>query len=153
MKSSSKPARISVAASGNTPPLRIISGPKTQMNWPTGLAVDDTKGELYVANDMGNSILVFNYTDEGDVAPKRVLTGPKTNIKNPTGLWLDMKNNELWVANFGNHTATVFPIGASGNVAPKRMIRSGPLNEPSLGIGNPHPVAYDSKREEILVPN
>ena len=140
-------------ASGNTPPLRVIQGPKTQMNWPTGLASDDSKGEIYVANDMGNSILVFNNTDQGDVAPKRVLTGPKTMIKNPTGLWLDHLNNELWVANFGNHTATVYPIGAAGDTAPKRMIRSGPMDEPSLGIGNPHPVAYDSKREEILVPN
>jgi DNA-binding beta-propeller fold protein YncE len=102
---------------------------------------------------MGNSVLVFNYTDQGDVAPKRVLTGPKTMIKNPTGIWIDAKNNELWVANFGNHTATVYPIGASGDVAPKRMIRSGPLDEPALGIGNPHPVGYDTKREEILVPN
>ncbi|MSO19536.1 MAG: hypothetical protein EXQ56_03595 [Acidobacteria bacterium] len=140
-------------ASGDTPPLRVIQGPKTQMNWPTGLASDDAKGEIYVANDMGNSILVFNNTDSGDVAPKRVLTGPKTMIKNPTGLWLDQKNNELWVANFGNHAATVYPIGAAGDTAPLRMIRSGPMDEPSLGIGNPHPVAYDTKREEILVPN
>lgn len=140
-------------ATGNTAPLRIITGPKTQMNWPTGLAVDEARSELYVANDMGNSVLVFNYTDQGDVAPKRVLTGPKTMIKNPTGIWIDAKNNELWVANFGNHTATVYPIGASGDVAPKRMIRSGPMDEPSLGIGNPHPVGYDTKREEILVPN
>src|SRR3990172_7054641 len=30
----------SLKADGNTPPLRVIQGPKTQMNWPTGLAVD-----------------------------------------------------------------------------------------------------------------
>ena len=74
-------------------------------------------------------------------------------LKNPTGVWLDMKNGELWSANFGNHTATVHKLGASGDTPPLRMIRSGPLDEPSLGIGNPHPVAYDSKRQEILVPN
>ena len=68
-------------------------------------------------------------------------------------LWVDPKNNELWAANFMNHSATVYSLGASGDVAPLRMIRSGPLKEPSLGIGNPHPVAYDSKREQILVPN
>jgi len=140
-------------ASGDTPPLRVITGPKTQMNWPTGLAADVERGELYVANDMGDSILVFDVTANGDVAPKRVLKGPKTMLKNPTGLWLDHQNGELWAANFGNHTATVYKIGASGDTAPLRMIRSGPLEEPALGIGNPHPVAYDSKREEILVPN
>ena len=143
----------SMKAQGNVPPLRVIQGPNTQFNWPTGLAIDEQRGELYVANDMGNSILVFNATDSGDVAPKRVIKGPKTNVANPTGVWVDAKNNELWVANFMNHSATVYPLNASGDVAPLRMIRSGPLNEASLGIGNPHPVAYDSKREQILVPN
>jgi DNA-binding beta-propeller fold protein YncE len=140
-------------AEGNTKPLRTIQGPKAQLDWPTGMAVDVERNELYVANDMGDSILVFDTNASGDVAPKRVLKGAKTMLKNPTGIWLDMKNNELWSANFGNHTATVFKIGASGDTAPLRVIRSGPLNQPSLGIGNPHPIAYDSKREEILVPN
>jgi len=143
----------SMKAQGNVSPLRVIQGPKTQFNWPTGLAIDEQRGELYVANDIGNSILVFNVTDSGDVAPKRVIQGPKTNLRNPTGVWIDLKNNEVWAANFMNHSATVYPLTASGDVAPLRIIRSGPLNEPSLGIGNPHPVAYDSKREEILVPN
>jgi DNA-binding beta-propeller fold protein YncE len=131
----------------------VLQGSKTRFNWPTGLAVDQQRGELYVANDIGNEILVFNVTDSGDVAPKRIIKGPKTNLANPTGVWVDLKNNELWAANFMNHSATVYPLSASGDVAPLRMIRSGPLKEPSLGIGNPHPVAYDSKREQILVPN
>jgi DNA-binding beta-propeller fold protein YncE len=138
---------------GNVPPIRVIQGPKTQFDWPTGLAVDEERGELYVANDIGNSILVFNVTDSGDVAPKRVIVGPKTNLRNPTGVWVDAKNHEVWTANFMNHSATVYSLDASGDVPPLRMIRSGPLNEPSLGIGNPHPLAYDSKREQILVPN
>jgi DNA-binding beta-propeller fold protein YncE len=131
----------------------VLQGPNTRFNWPTGLAIDEQRGELYVANDIGHEILVFNVTDNGDVAPKRVIKGPKTNLANPTGVWVDLKNNELWAANFMNHSATVYPLNASGDVAPLRIIRSGPLNEPSLGIGNPHPVAYDSKREQILVPN
>ncbi|MBI4478699.1 MAG: hypothetical protein HY651_01640 [Acidobacteria bacterium] len=140
-------------AKGDTPPLRVIQGPKTQFNWPTGLAVDEQRGEIYVANDMGNSLLVFNVTDSGDVAPKRMIKGPKTHLASPTGVWVDLKNNEVWAANFMNHSATVYPLNASGDVAPLRMIRSGPLDEPALGIGNPHPVAYDTKREQILVPN
>ncbi len=140
-------------AQGNIKPLQLIQGDKTQMNWPTGLAVDMEKKELYVANDMGDSILVFDTSANGNVAPKRVLKGPKTMLKNPTGIWLDQVNGELWAANFGNHAATVYTLGASGDTAPLRVIRSGPTDEVALGIGNPHPVAYDSKREEILVPN
>ncbi len=74
-------------------------------------------------------------------------------IKNPTGVFLDEKNGELWAANFGNHTVTVHKATASGDTPPLRVIRSSPLGEPFLGMGNPHPVAYDTKREEILVPN
>jgi DNA-binding beta-propeller fold protein YncE len=140
-------------ASGDTPPLRIIQGPKTQLNWPAGVAVDEERGEIIVANDMGHEILYFDSNATGDVAPARVLKGPKTNVKNPTGIYLDLENDELWVANFGNHSATVYRRGASGDTPPMRTIRSGPADEPALGIGNPHPVAYDSKREQILVPN
>ena len=150
------PSSIAVyqrTASGDTAPLRVIEGPNTQLNWPTGIAVDPERGELFVANDAGNAILVFNASASGEVAPKRVLKGPKSLIANPTGVFLDLKNEELWVANFGNHTTTVYPLAAQGDIPPLRVIRSAPLEKPSLGIGNPGALAYDSKREEILVPN
>ena len=89
----------------------------------------------------------------GNVAPIRSIKGSHTQLSYPHGVFVDTKNDEVVVANFGNHSATVFPRGAAGDVAPLRMIRSGPLNEASLGIGNPHPVGYDSKRDQILVPN
>ena len=66
---------------------------------------------------------------------------------------LDTKNGELWVANMGNFAATVFPITADGDVAPVRVIRGGPENQVGLMIGNPGAVGYDSKRQQILVPN
>jgi len=140
-------------ASGNTAPLQIIEGPKTGLNWPMQIAVDDERGELYVANDMAHSIVVFRVTDNGDVAPIRTIKGPKTGIRNPTGVALDLKNREVWVASMGNHSATVFPLTADGDVPPRRTIRGGPAEEASLMIGNPGAVGYDSKRDEILVPN
>ncbi len=140
-------------ASGDTPPVRIIEGPKTQLNWPAEVALDPERQELYVANDGGNSILVFRATDNGDVAPIRVIAGPKTGIRNPIGLFLDTKNQELWVANMGNHSATVYSRTANGDVAPLRTIRSAPAGKLALAIGNPGAAAYDTKREEILVPN
>lgn len=140
-------------ARGSAPPLRVISGPNTQLNWPTGLAFDSERRELFVANDMGPSILVFDAEASGNVAPKRVLKGPQTQLANPTGVFVDAKNRELWVANFGGHSATVYDIDAGGNTRPTRVIRSAPPDAPSLMIGNPGAVAYDSKREQLLVPN
>lgn len=140
-------------ASGDAAPLRVIQGPKTGLNWPTGIAVDAERGDVYVANDTTDAILVFDAEAAGDAAPKRVLKGPKTGMKNPTGLALDFQHQELWVANFGNHTATSYRLSAQGDVAPLRTIRAAPHGTPSLMIGNPGAVAFDTRRELILTPN
>ena len=87
------------------------------------------------------------------MAPIRTLKGTRTMIKNPTGVTVDVKNNELWIANFGSHSATVFPIDAAGNATPRRVIRSAPADTPAPMIGNPHTLAFDTKRSEILVSN
>ena len=138
---------------GDTAPIRTVAGPKTQLNWPAHIFLDRERGELYVANDAGDSILVFRETDNGDVTPTRVLKGAQTGLKNPTSLFVDTRNNELLVSNMGNHSATVYPRTASGDVAPLRTIRSAPRGKLADMIGNPGAAAYDSKREEILVPN
>jgi len=142
-----------IKASGDTPPLRTIKGPNTQLNWPAHIFVDEEHGELFVTNDGTDSILVFRVTDSGNVAPTRVLRGPKTQIKNPTGVYVDKVNDEVVVANMGNHRATVYPRAAQGDTPPLRTIRAAPEGTPALQIGNPGAVAYDSKRDEILVPN
>jgi len=152
-----RPSSITVYpidAQGDTPPLRVIQGPRTQLNWPAGIGIDPARDELYVANDAADNILVFRAsTASGDVAPIRTIGGPRSGIKNPTSIFLDTVNDELWVSNFGNHTATVYRPTASGDAAPLRTIRAAPRNQPALMIGNPGAVAYDTKREEILVPN
>ena len=139
-------------ASGDTAPLRVIQGPKTRMNWPTGIDYDPRTDEVFVANDMGDEVLVFSGTASGDVAPARLLKGPKSHVKNPTGVFVDVQHDELWVSNFGNHSATVYKSTASGDTPPLRVIRSAPEDQPTLIIGNAR-VGYDTKREEILVPN
>ena len=140
-------------AKGDAKPLRVIQGPKTQLNWPAQMFLDEERGELFVANDGADSLLVFRTTDAGDVAPIRVIKGPKTGLKYPTGVWVDAKNNEVVASNMGNHSATIYPRTANGDVAPLRTIRAAPLGKKALAIGNPGGVAYDSKRDEILVPN
>jgi hypothetical protein len=151
-----EPASITVyslQAKGDTAPLRTIRGPSTQLNWPAHVYVDEQHGEIFVANDGDSSIVVFRVTDNGNAAPTRVLKGPRTQIKNPIGVFVDLSNDELVVASMGNHEATVYRRTAQGDTAPLRTIRAGPANVPALQIGNPGAVAYDTKRDEILVPN
>jgi DNA-binding beta-propeller fold protein YncE len=141
-------------AQGDTAPLRMIQGPKTQLEWPGTMALDPDTGDLYVANDNGQSLLVFRgRTDNGDVTPGRVISGSRTGLSYPVGLTIDTKNKELWAVNLGNSSTTVYPLDASGNVPPLRKIRSAPSNKVSLRFGKTSTVAYDTKREQILVPN
>jgi DNA-binding beta-propeller fold protein YncE len=139
-------------ARGDVPPLRVITGPNTQLNWPVGLFVDSPRGELYVANDGGDSILVFRTDARGDAAPIRVLKGPRTKLRYPSSVFVDVKNDELWVASFGNHLATVYRRTAAGDTAPIRQIRSAPDGTPAPTLANTR-VGYDTKREQILAPN
>ena len=130
----------------------MISGPRTQLNWAEGLFVDEQRGELYVANDAGESVLVFSTDASGDAAPLRVLKGPHTLLAYPSSVFVDFKNDELWIANFGNHTATVYNRTAAGDVAPIREIRSAPTGTPAPALANAR-IAYDTKRDQILAPN
>ena len=140
-------------ATGDVAPIRRIQGTRTGLNWPMAISVDSQHDEIAVANSGDSSIRVFSRTATGNVAPLRIIKGPRTGIHGPMGVTLDMKNDELWVANYGDHTALVFARGASGDVAPKRIVRNAPEGSPTVGFGNPGAVAYDSKRDEILVPN
>jgi DNA-binding beta-propeller fold protein YncE len=138
-------------ATGDAAPLRTISGPLSEVDWPMGVAVDEANNELFVANNGDSSVLVFARTASGNVQPKRVIRGPATGIKGPMGVAI--AKDEIWVANFGDHTALVFPRLAAGNVAPRRILRNAPAGKETSGFGNPYSVAYDTKRQEILVPN
>jgi hypothetical protein len=140
-------------ADGDTPPLRVIQGPKTQLDWPGAMSLDPGTGDLYVANDMGQSIIVFHRKDQGDIAPARVIKGAKTGLSYPTGVFVDAKNKEVWASNLGNSSATVYPLMAKGDVAPLRIIRSAEEGKTSLRFGKTQSLVYDSIREEILVPN
>jgi len=151
-----EPPSISVYplnADGDTPPLRVIQGSKTQLDWPGSMSIEPDTGDLYIANDMGQSILVFHGNDQGDVAPSRVIKGPKTRLTYPLGVFVDAKNKEVWASNLGNSSATVYPLMANGDVAPLRTIRSAEENKHSLKFGKTEALTYDSKREQLLVPN
>jgi len=137
-------------AQGDAKPLRVIAGPKTQLNWPAGVSVADD--EIAVANMAAGSVTIYRRTASGDVAPIRQLKGPRTGITIPMGVALDPVNHELWVANFG-HTGLVFDAAADGDVAPKRIIRNAPAGTPVAGFGNPMAMAFDTRRQELLVPN
>ena len=152
----SRPPSIRIFAAGakdDVRPLRVIQGARTGLDWPMGIAYDPQHDAIVVANNGDSSILIFGRTSNGDVAPLGVIRGDRTGISHPMGIAVDAQNGEMWVSNWGDHSALAFASGARGNVAPKRIIRSAPAGMPTPGFGNPMALAYDSKRDELLVPN
>jgi len=150
------PASITVfsrTANGDAEPVRVIQGPRTLLDQPDGITQDPVTGEIIVANTGNDSVLFFAKDANGDVPPVRVLQGPLTKLGGPVGVSIDAKNNELWVANWDNHIAAVFPRTARGDMAPLRVIRTAAENAPLASMGRIGAVAYDAKRDEILVPN
>jgi hypothetical protein len=140
-------------AKGDTPPLRVIQGPLTRLDWPTHLSLDVEHGDIFVINSVTDEVAVFHTSDNGNVAPYRTIKGPHTGLKTPHGVFADVKNNELVVANFGNHSATTYRLNASGDAAPVRTIRAAFPNTPAPMFGNIAALAYDTKRDQIMVPN
>jgi 6-phosphogluconolactonase (cycloisomerase 2 family) len=134
-------------------PTRKIQGKHTELNWPMGIALDLVHDEVAVASYGNDSILIFRRDAHGDVTPIRTIGGNRTGIAGPMGVSIDTKNDEIWVTNYREHSAAVFARTAKGNVAPKRLLRNAPLGSPAVGFGNPGAVTYDSKRDQILVPN
>jgi hypothetical protein len=142
-------------ANGDVKPLRVITGDKTQLDWPAAMKFDPNRGELYIANDIGQSVLVFANAAkaQGDIAPARAIHGPSTRLRNPTGVALDLTHQELWVSNLGNSSATVYPLTADGDATPLRIIRSAEESKRGVNFGRTAAVTYDPIRQEILVPN
>jgi hypothetical protein len=142
-------------AKGDVAPLRVITGDKTQLDWPAAMKFDPNTGDLYIANDIGQSILVFAHAEkaDGDVAPSRQIRGASTHLRNPTGVALDFVHKEVWASNLGNSSATVYPMSANGDVAPLRIIRSAAEDKRGVNFGRTSAVTYDPIRQEILVPN
>jgi len=139
-------------AKGDSAPVRVLQGPRTRLNWPLQIALDPVHDEIAVANLGDSSVLIFKRTARGDAAPIRVLAGPHTGLLYPTGVAFDTVHNELWVANLG-HEAMIYDINARGDARPKRIIRSSPAGAGVIGMSHPFNLAYDSRREQLLVRN
>jgi SMP-30/gluconolaconase/LRE-like protein len=88
-------------ANGNLSPSGIISGGSTLLNFPQHIFVDAASDRLFVANQGGSSVLVFDgaSTKTGDVAPARNLGGASTGLLLPSDVAVDSGRNLLYVAN------------------------------------------------------
>lgn len=102
------------------------------LNRPMAMAVDQEKGEVYIANDGNRSIVVYGLDDLTDTDPARTLSGTNTQLVRPFGLFIDTVRNILYVTDIGSHRVLAFEgsSGKSGNIAPDRTLSSATLAAP-----------------------
>jgi DNA-binding beta-propeller fold protein YncE len=95
---------FSRTAAGDVAPLRVLSGEKTGINRPMGVAIDSRNGELWVSNFGDHTALVFDRLANGNVPPKRIIRTapegtPTPGFGNPQALAYDTKRGEILVPN------------------------------------------------------
>jgi len=94
-------------ASGNTKPLRVITGPKTMLSRlggphavypPTGRIIVSIRGNISEELASDESFVgVWNINDNGDVPPRWTIGGPKGVLQMVRGVAVNPKHKELIV--------------------------------------------------------
>ncbi|MFI5351554.1 MAG: choice-of-anchor D domain-containing protein [Candidatus Binatales bacterium] len=132
-------------STGNSAPSATISGPKTQLEFSRGIALDGA-GNIYVAN-VGSVVIngglgtvtVYPAGSNGNVAPSATIGGSFTGLNGAFGIAVDASGN-IYVANAYSNTVTVYPAGSNGNVAPSATIGGS-----NTGLSEPYGIAVDAK--------
>jgi hypothetical protein len=130
-------------AHGNAAPIQTISGSNTQLDYPSGIAVDKS-GNIYVTNGSYNptqtdAVTVFAAGANGNVPPMRMIAGSNTDLDLPIGVAAD-SSGRIYVANQESSTVVVYAAGATGNVAPIATISGA-----STDLQGPTGLALDKK--------
>jgi sugar lactone lactonase YvrE len=111
----------------NETPYLTISGSKTGLNAPFGLAIDSV-GRVWVGNQGNDTIEVFAAGTFGNTAPMFTYTGASTHLSAPSEIWFD-SFGQLDVANRGAGSGSIevfaplpFPLPGNGNVPPTLLV-------------------------------
>jgi hypothetical protein len=112
---------------GNIAPIAIVTGIGTTLSSPQHLLVDTTANRLFVANQGGSAVLIFDNaaTLSGNIAPNRTISGNTTTLVAPIDIALDSANNLLYVADGTSILVFASASTISGNTPPVRSISMG----------------------------
>lgn len=116
-----------LTVNGNATPGATITGALTQLSSPQYLFLDVANNRLFVANQAGSSVLVFDSanTKTGNIAPDRTISGANTQLASPTDVALDRTRNLLYVADGTNIQVFSNASAASGNATPLHSLALG----------------------------
>lgn len=137
-------------ATGNVAPIRRVVGDQTGLG-PASLekghniALDATRGMMYVANTKLNTVTAYPIDANGNVAPARTISGSATGLNAPFGVAVDPSGN-IYVSSSGSNQIEVFAPSADGNATPLRTIAGA-----NTGLVMPEAITLDSLGELYVV--
>ncbi len=134
-------------SNGNVSPSASIVGANTELNGPSGMALD-SGGSLYVANSDGGptgggSVTIYPVGSSGDAAPATTITSSFNGIDSPSGIAVDSAGN-IYVANWsggpgGLGSVTIYSAASHGAGPPIATIAGD-----NTGLNNPLEIAVES---------
>jgi DNA-binding beta-propeller fold protein YncE len=144
---------FSLDATGNTAPMRTITGALSALNLPIGIDFDTTTKTLFVANRQGGVVHVFDAEATGNVAPLRTLM--TTGLGSAESVALTPAG-DLFVSccpgcgsGLGGQVAVFhFPAGATTS----DYALGGTTND-NTGFTQPGSLAFDAEANELFVGN
>ncbi|HEX5433098.1 MAG TPA: hypothetical protein VFY05_02580, partial [Candidatus Angelobacter sp.] len=89
-----------LAANGDATPAAVITGGQTTISSPENIFLDVAADRLYVANQGGSSVLIYDgiSTKTGDAPPTRTIFGPNSLLGLPIDVAVDKTRDLLYVA-------------------------------------------------------
>jgi hypothetical protein len=108
------------SSNGNIAPVATITA--SQISSPQHLFIDTAADRLYVANQGGGSVLVFDNvsTITGATTPTRIIAGNTTTLVAPVDVAVDTINNLLYVADGSSIRVFASASSVNGNTPPVR---------------------------------
>jgi sugar lactone lactonase YvrE len=130
-------------------PTVTISGNKTGLDGPQGIALDSSRN-IYLADSVDSKVTVYSpvgsSTGSLNEAPSSsISTTMTTGVIYPQGIALDSSSN-IYVADSDGVDVSIYPAGSNGNTAPLATISG--IN---TGLVEPQGVALDSSSNIYVV--
>src|SRR5947207_1782394 len=133
------------AKASRSEPKRVVSGPKTQLQFNSAIYIDPKNGDVYsVENDTGDSIVVFAHDSAGDVEPVRELHVAHRGF----AVAVDEEKQEIYLSVNNPPQVAVYRKTASGEEKPLRVLRG-----ERTRLADAHGIAIDLKNKLLFVNN
>lgn len=133
------------AGAAASAPKRVIVGENTNIEFQSGVYVDQKTGDIYAANnDTRDTLVVFKHGSSGDVKPIRQVETPHGTF----GVVVDEVHDELFMTEQHDSALVVYRKGATQEESPIRFLQGA-----KTGLQDPHGIALDPRDDVLFVAN